>query len=403
MTEPKQSIADNLGVKPHDEGFGASLDRAAGMVPVAGEAYKSIKSTAQAIGDVDGISDLDDAAKQMAGSGASFIGGAYADAAMFTMDPIGYLVGAGLNMLLELVQPLQDALHYVSGDGPSIGQASDNFGQIGQGFVALAEDFQDTGDKALTEWKEEAANAAREALADFSTGIKGVGSAAGSVAEVLKIWSMIMVVIEEVIKGIITELVSWLITLWLPALAASVISFGSSVAAAMTASVAKVASVFTKVSKHLGKLGKLLDELGKFLVKFNGGVLKLTEKFRLGKTLQKGQRSVPVVGKPSDMTKFVPSRRVAATYSGEVAKGIDNAAGAMVGNYEARIGNMFSREALTDLATGAGIKAGVGVGKGAGKEAQDSYEDAQRDEPIFDKSAIGGDQDLDDTRDNLQM
>ena len=69
-----------------------------------------------------------------------------------------------------------------------------------------------------------------------------------------------MVVIEEVIKGIITELVSWLITLWLPALAASVISFGGSVAAAMTASIAKAASVLQKVTRYLGKFGKLLDK-----------------------------------------------------------------------------------------------------------------------------------------------
>lgn len=401
MTEPKQSIADNLGVKPHDEGFGASLDRAAGMVPVAGEAYKSIKSTAQAIGDVDGIGDLDDAAKQMAGSGASFIGGAYADAAMFTMDPIGYLVGAGLNMLLELVQPLQDALHYVSGDGPSLSAASDNFGQIGQGFVALAEDFQDTGDKALAEWKEEAANAAREALADFSVGIQGVGSAAGSVAEVLKIWALVMQVIEEVIKGIITELVSWLITLWLPALAASVISFGSSVAAAMTASVAKVASVFTKVSKHLGKLGKLLDELGKFLVKFNKGVLTLTEKFRLGKTIQAGKRTTPVIGKKVDVDSFVPSRRVMATGMGSAARATDKAAGPLVGNLEARLGAMGST--LGDLATGAGIKAGIGAGKAAYREAKDSFDDWRDGEPPVDKSEIGGDQSADETRKNLEM
>ena len=104
---------------------------------------------------------------------------AAADVTTFAMDPIGWLVSHGLNMLLELVQPLQDALHQVTGDGPAIGHASDNFVTIAQGFVALADDFEQTGDTALKDWIDDAGNAAREALGDFSAGIRGIGSAAG--------------------------------------------------------------------------------------------------------------------------------------------------------------------------------------------------------------------------------
>jgi len=398
MTE-KKSIADALDVKPHDEGLKGSVDRAVERVPIAGDAYKSIKSIKESIGEVDDVTDLGNLAKDMASSGASFIAGAYADAAFFAMDPIGYLVSAGLDMLLELVQPLQDALHYVSGDGPSLSAGSDNFATIAQGFVALSEDFDETADKALKDWQEDAGNAARQAVADFSVGIQGVGSAAGAVSEVLKTWSMIMQVIEEVIKGIITELVSWLITLWLPALASSVISFGGSVAAAMTATVAKVASVFSKVSRYLGKLGKLLEKLGEFLVKFNGTVVRLAEKFRLGKTVAAGSRTAPLVGQKVARDTFVPSRRVAATTAGAMAKGM----GSVAGNFEQRLGTMFSKEALKALGIGASIKAGTGALKGGIREPRDSYEDVLEGEPAFDKSEIGGDRDPDETRKNLDI
>ncbi|MET0237355.1 MAG: hypothetical protein ABW224_22085 [Kibdelosporangium sp.] len=367
MTEPKQSIADRLNVTQYDESTSANLDRAAEATPVVGTLWKSGKSIAQHAQEAtqaDGLEDLAASSRQLAADGAKFVGSAAADVTFFAMDPIGWLVSHGLNMLLELVQPLQDALHQVSGDGPAIGHASDNFITIAQGFQELAKDFETTGDTALKDWADDAGNAAREALGDFSAGIRGVGSSAGSVAETLQMWSTVMVVIEEVIKAIISELVSWLITIWLPALAASVISLGGSVAAAMTASIAKAASVLAKVTKHLGVFGKLLDEFMKFLVKYSGKIEKFAERFRVGKLVESGGRTV-----------FQPSRRVITTALGTQA-------------------------GVTPLLAGAGIKAGIGAGKGLGGEALD---EAHEDGPILNESSIGGDQSAADTRRNLDI
>ena len=393
MTE-KKSIADALDVQPHDEGLQASADRAVSRIPVVGKAYDLAKNTAQDLGEIDEVSDLGQAAKSMALNGAKFVGGAYADALFFTMDPIGSLVAAGLDMLLELVQPLQNMLHYVSGDGPSLSKASDNFATIASGFVELGEDFHRTGQQGLQSWDGEPGEAAKNAVTDFSRGIKGIGSAAGAVSEVLQTWSIIMTVIEEVIKAIISELVSWLITIWLPALASSVISFGSSVAAAMTATVGKVASVFAKISRYLGKLGKLLDELGQFLVKLNGRLVQLAEKFRLGKTVAAGSRRIPLIGSKAAHDMFVPSRRVATTLASTLA-----------GTVDGRAGLMMSKEALTTLATGAGIKAGIGAAKGGYRQGvKEPFEDWKEDrEPMYDKSEIGGDRSTAETREDLQM
>lgn len=377
MTEPKPSIADTLNVSEYDEGFAANADRAALATPVVGNFYKTGKSIAehaQQLGEADNVGELAAASGKLAGDGAAFIGGAAADVAFFAMDPIGYLVSHGLNMLLELVQPLQDALHQVSGDGPAIGHASDNFTTIAQGFVDLADDFEKTGDTSLKDWVDDAGELARAALGDFSSGIRGVGSAAGSVAEVLQMWSMVMVVIEEVIKAIISELVSWLITIWLPALASSVITLGGSVAAAMTASIAKAATVFAKVTRYLGKFGKLLDDFMQYLVKFSGKIEKFAEKFRIGKVVEAGSRSIPVVGRVAERTVFVPSRRVLTT-----------AFGASAG--------------VSPLLTGAGIKAGIGIGKGLYRETN---EEVREDNP-FNESGIGGDQSAEDTRRNLDI
>jgi hypothetical protein len=378
MTEPKQSIADQLDVSAYDEGFAANADRAASATPVVGNVYdagKSIAEHARDIGQAEDFGDLAAASGKLVSDGATFVSGAALDVTFFAMDPIGWLVSNGLNMLLELVQPLQDALHQVTGDGPAIGHASDNFATIAQGFVALADDFEATGDEALKDWLNDAGDAARAALGDFSTGIRGLGTSAGSVAEVLQMWSMVMVVIEEVIKAIISELVSWLITIWLPALASSVITLGGSVAAAMTASIAKAASVFAKVTRHLGKFGKLLDQFMAFLVKFSGKIERMTEKFRVGKVVKAGDRTIPVVGKRLDHDAFVPSRRVITTAFG-------------------------ASSGVGPLATGVGIKAGVGIAKGTGRELNEEVHEGS---PYFDESSVGGDHTAAQTRRDLDI
>lgn len=372
MNEPK-SIADTLNVQAYDESTSANLDRAAEAAPVVGTLYKSGKSVAshaQQAAEADNPAELASAGAALVGDGAAFVGSAAADMTTFAMDPIGWLVSHGLNMLLELVQPLQDALHQVTGDGPAIGHASDNFVTIAQGFVALAEDFEKTGDQSLKDWVDEAGNAAKEALGDFSSGIRGIGSAAGSVAEVLQMWSMVMQVIEEVIKAIITELVSWLITLWLPALAASVISFGGSVAAAMTASIAKAASVLAKVTRYLGKFGKLLDDFMEFLVKFSGKLEVFTRKLRVG--VMPGETKF---GFGAVAEGFQPSNRVLGTM-GLAGPGT--------------------------LAAGAGVKAGIGAGRAVATEGTEDVS-VGGDEPWFDKSEIGGDQSTEETRRNLDV
>ncbi|MGB3438967.1 MAG: hypothetical protein WBA97_09470 [Actinophytocola sp.] len=378
MTDPKPSIAETLNVEGYDESLGANLDRAVGHVPVAGTAYKAGKSIgehAQQAVDADNLADLASAGASLVGDGAAFVGAAALDAGTFAMDPIGWLVSHGLNMLLELVQPLQDALHQVTGDGPAIGHASDNFVAIAQGFVALADDFERTGDTALQDWIDDAGNAAKEALGDFSSGIRGIGSAAGSVAEVLQMWSMVMVVIEEVIKGILTELVSWLITVWSSALASSVISCGTSVATAMTASIEKAVEMMKKVTGYLGKFGKLLDKFMEFLPKLSKTIEGCIRKFRLG------------------------------TFAGESKfsyKVLDETAGAFTKSNRELAIDLGTSAGVKPLLTGMGIKAGIGAGLGAYREGTEEVTSGGG-EPWLDKSEIGGDQSAEETRRNLDI
>jgi hypothetical protein len=182
-------------------------------------------------------------------------------------DPLGWLIGQGLNFLITLVQPLQDLIHWVSGDGPALLNAAGNFSKIGAGLAQYATKFVETAQDQLKDWMGEAKEAATARLDKFATGIAGTAGQAGDIAQLLQISSMVMTVIEEFIKALLTEFVEWLILIWIPALAAAAPTFGGSIATAWTGTYAKGATTTAKATKQVSKLQKVLNMLKQLLDK----------------------------------------------------------------------------------------------------------------------------------------
>ncbi|MEY7972077.1 WXG100 family type VII secretion target [Saccharomonospora xinjiangensis] len=282
MTIEVTDVAGSVELKGDAEkSFGDNALDLAKKVPVAKQAvkgYATVTNIWKGLPEDPDVADVMLHAGDVITDTASFAAECAMEAGMAVLDPVGWLVSNGLNIVLHLVTPLQDALHMVSGDGPALSTASGDFAAIGNGLVEYAGEFVRVADEALAEWQGEASDTARRALADFAKGIEGVATSAGGVAEILKTSSMLMTIVEEVVKAIITEFVTWLIWIWVPALASSVVSLGSSVAAAMTASVAKAASTFSRVTSKMGKLGTLLEKILEFFRKFGSTMVSLGEK-----------------------------------------------------------------------------------------------------------------------------
>jgi hypothetical protein len=195
-------------------------------------------------------------------------------------DPLNWLIGQGLNFLITVVQPLQDLIHFVSGDGPALLNAAGNFNKIGQGLADYATKFIDNAEQALKDWGGEAKEAAKARLDRFATGIQGTAGQAGDIAQLLQISSMIMIVIEDFIKALLTEFVEWLILIWIPALAAAAPSFGGSVAAAWSATFAKGATTTARATRQVGKLQKMLKMLQDLLAKLKTLMAKTKDFFK---------------------------------------------------------------------------------------------------------------------------
>lgn len=201
----------------------------------------------------------------LASEGSALISAVGTAAQGIALDPIGWLVGQGLNFLISVVQPLEDAIHFVSGDGPALSQAAENFGAIAEGVHKLRESFDSDLSSAVQSWGGQTSEVAATKLGEFANGIDGVAGQAGELAEMLAISSMIMTIIEDIIKAILTELITWLIMIWIPALAAAVPSFGASTAAAGAATGVRVASTAGRVSRIVAKLRQFLQKIMQFL------------------------------------------------------------------------------------------------------------------------------------------
>lgn len=272
MAEQKHT-AGGVEVTTGDKSTGT---QALESTPVLGNAVKAADAAEKLTdGDVT-RSEL----QALQGEASGFIQSCAGTAMGIAADPIGWLVGQGLNFLISVVGPIQDAIHWVSGDGPALSQAAENFNAIGEGLTDLRDKFREDLESSLSNWGGDAAEAAGTKLGEFAKGIDGVAGQAGEIAQLLQMSSMVMTVIEDFIKAILTELVTWLIMIWIPALAAAVPTAGASTAAAGASTTARVATTGSRVARMVARLRKLLDDFLNFLRSLRNRASNFRDGFR---------------------------------------------------------------------------------------------------------------------------
>jgi hypothetical protein len=250
---------------------GLNTENLVKKAPVVGGGVQTVKD-AMALGSAADGAELGMGIATVAVDATTFVQSASSTIVDIATDPLGWLVGQGLSFLVNVVQPVQDAIHFVSGDGPALGKAAENFGTIAKGLQEMAVNFAAVADEKLAGWEGDAGNAARRGLGEFANGINGTAAKAGDLARMLQISSMLMTFIEELIKAILTEVITWLIILWVPAIAAAVPTFGASTAAAGAATPPKVVATTGKTAKQVNKLRELLTKVLEWLRKMQAKI-----------------------------------------------------------------------------------------------------------------------------------
>ncbi|MFK3979033.1 hypothetical protein ACI2K4_01510 [Micromonospora sp. NPDC050397] len=201
---------------------------------------------------------------------ADLVGNAFS----FAIDPLNWLISAGLTFLIDFVQPLEDLLSLFTGNAERIEAYAQKWQELGAALVPLGAATLQAANDQLIEWQGKDAEAAKARLTEFSEAIRATGGEAASIAGLLTLFSKIMAAAQQIIIGIMATLIEWMIIEWVAAMALAGPTMGGSVAAAGAATAVQATSATSRAVQVVDKVITLLNKIGALLGKILPGPLK---------------------------------------------------------------------------------------------------------------------------------
>lgn len=174
----------------------------------------------------------------------------YEEAAGLAVDPIGGLVGMGVEWILQHIDPLKTWVNQLTGDSAQVYGMSSSWDSISSSLASVAEELQSTAQAAMSGMHGEAVRAYLERQAVVSSAIDGVSAASGAFGEALTKVADSVDSIHDAVVGAIGDIVGSCVS----AAVEVVCTWG------LAAPVAE-AQVASKVAKWVGLIGPVLDVL----------------------------------------------------------------------------------------------------------------------------------------------
>jgi len=208
-----------------------------------------------------------------------------ANIGLLMVDPIGFLVNAGIGFLVDFIQPLEDMLGMVTGNPERMGAEIDKWGRVRDALEPMSEKVKDIGAKDMPGWMGEAATIAKQRLSEFGDAIAAVGGQIASLESVLELAKALAGVAQDVIKGIISSWVSGRIIAWMVAAATSGISFGGSIGVFVAESLMSYSRAVLQVTSAMRRGSQIFQAIAKILSKAKIAVQALGNGFAVIKAL----------------------------------------------------------------------------------------------------------------------
>lgn len=241
---------------------GNLLSRSASSVPLVNGSYLLIKDSMQLSRDVhsgDAASIGKDVTSVLSDINTYVQDGITLAGAI--ADPLHFLISKGLGWLLNVVAPLKQAVDLVSGDPDATSKAATRFDDVARQVEQLAKSYDDQLRTGLRSWSGEAGDAAAKKLSEFHEGIEGTASLAGHLAAVLQGSSMLMKAAEDVMKGILSDFVEWLVVTWVAAQLAAPATGAASEPVAAAATAGEEAVAMRRATAEISKVRQLLNKI----------------------------------------------------------------------------------------------------------------------------------------------
>ena len=189
------------------------------------------------------------------------------------INPLSFLISAGLDFLISLIQPLDDLLGMVTGNGERMAAEIDRWDGIKGALPPIGEEIAKVPEGGLSEWSGKDGDLAREKIKDFAESVFKLGDQIQVLQGLMQLSEMIATLIRKTILSQIASLITnWAIN-WAAALAAAGPTFGASTAAAMANSIrsgiattitclnrySKVANTFVEASRILSRVKTVFE------------------------------------------------------------------------------------------------------------------------------------------------
>lgn len=188
-----------------------------------------------------------------------------ANTGLLLVDPIGFMVSAGLGFLIDLVQPLEDLLGMVTGNPERMGAENDKWGRVRSALEPLSEQVKKVGAETMPGWQGDAATIAKQRLSEFGDAIAAVGGQIAWLETVLELAKALAGVAQDVIKGLIGSFVSEAVITWAIATATATVSFGASIPAAVSRIIMAYAGKITHIMTVMERGSKIFQAIAKLL------------------------------------------------------------------------------------------------------------------------------------------
>ncbi|MGI8308630.1 WXG100 family type VII secretion target [Saccharopolyspora hattusasensis] len=179
----------------------------------------------------------------------------------FALDPMGFLIGTGVEFVINFVAPVRDAIQLVTGDSEALAKGAEAFADVQGEIDKLAENLTNKLDGELAGWDGEAADALRTKMAKFIDGVKATGGQANNLSQLLQMSGTMMEAAEGVIKGILADFLTWAITTWITATASAGPTFGGSIAAATAVTTAEAGITCARAAQQIQKITKIIGHI----------------------------------------------------------------------------------------------------------------------------------------------
>ncbi len=204
-------------------------------------------------------------------------------------DPLNFLISKGLGWLLDVVAPLKQAVDLVSGDPAATSKAAGRVQRHREADRGTGPHLRRAPEGGSAELEVRRRRQGRGQARRVPPRHRGNGSTAGHIAAVLQGSSMFMQVAEDIIKGILSDLIEWLVVTWIAAQLAAVPTCGASEVAAAAATPVEAGISTAKAGGEVNKVRSVIQKIMDVLRK----IRDVIGRSKIGKAFVEGAAKKP--------------------------------------------------------------------------------------------------------------